>query len=535
MNISVKTATFNLLRQLGVTWIVGNPGSTEETFLQNLPVDFTYVQALHEGSVVAIADGLAQGLRQPVLVNVHTGVGLGNSMGAILTAYQNKTPLIITSGQQTRDMLLLEPVLTNVKAITMPIPWVKWSYEPVRPEDVPGAFMRAYAMAVQPPVGPVYLSLPMDDWDKMINDRNYWRTVSHRVAPDPVRLADFARRIDQSTNPVLIYGADIARSDAWDAGVRLAEQLQAPVWSTPFNERAIFPSSHSLYAGILPAAIAPLADCLRGYDLALVVGAPVFRYYPYVAGHYLPEGTSLLQITDDPDAAARAPVGDSLIADSLLFLEQIVPMIAPRSHRASPHHSDQGVKLPASAPFLSSESVFEILKPLCPDEFILLEESPSNAPVLRQIFTIDQPDSFYTFASGQLGWNMPAAIGLALHEQISGRYRPVIVFVGDGAFNYAPQCIYTGVRHHTHVIFVVLQNHEYAILKEFAIEQKLQNIPGLELPGIAIAAIGSAYGAHASVAITAIELEAAFKEAVCYQGVSVLQVPISSELHPLID
>ncbi|MHB1578879.1 MAG: thiamine pyrophosphate-binding protein, partial [Acidithiobacillus ferrooxidans] len=233
MHVSVKTATFKLLRQLGMTWIVGNPGSTEETFLQDLPEDFTYIQALHEGSVVAIADGLAQGLRQPVLVNVHTGVGLGNAMGAILTAYQNKTPLIITSGQQTRDMLLFEPLLTNVNAVTMPLPWVKWSYEPVRPEDMPGAFMRAYAMAVQPPAGPVHLSLPMDDWDKMITDRNYLRTVSHRVAPDPVRLADFTRRIDQSTNPVLIYGADIARSDAWDAGVHLAEQLQAPIWSTP--------------------------------------------------------------------------------------------------------------------------------------------------------------------------------------------------------------------------------------------------------------------------------------------------------------
>ncbi|WP_075324153.1 benzoylformate decarboxylase [Acidithiobacillus albertensis] len=535
MQISVKTATFNLLRQLGMIWIVGNPGSTEETFLQDLPEDFTYIQALHEGSAVAIADGLAQGLRQPVLVNVHTGVGLGHSMGAILTAYQNKTPLIVTSGQQTRDMLLFEPALTNVNAVTMPLPWVKWSYEPARPEDVPGAFMRAYAMAVQPPAGPVYLSVPMDDWDKMVTDCSYLRTVSHRVAPDPVRLADFAQRIDQSKNPVLIYGADIARSDAWDAGVHLAEQLQAPVWSTPFNERAIFPSNHGLYAGILPAAIAPLADCLQGHDLAIVVGAPVFRYYPYVAGHFLPEGTSLLQITDDPDAAAKAPVGDSLLGDSLLFLEQIMPLITPRSPLVRLHHHDQGATRSASEKFLSAEAVFSILKPLCPDEVILLEESPSNAPALRQIFLVDQPDSFYTFASGQLGWNMPAAIGLALHEQISGRHRPVIVFVGDGAFNYAPQCIYTGVRHHTHVIFVVLQNHEYAILKEFAIEEKLKNIPGLDLPGIAIADIGTAYGAHASVALTTMELEAAFREALSYQGVSVLQVPISSELHPLID
>ncbi len=160
---TVCDATFDLLRQLGLTTIVGNPGSTEEPFLKNFPEDFEYVMALQEASVVGIADGLSQGMRKPVVVNVHTGAGLGNAMGCLLTAFQNKTPLIITAGQQTREMLLLEPLLTNVDAVNLPRPWVKWSYEPARAEDVPGAFMRAYAAAVQPPAGPVFLSLPLDD------------------------------------------------------------------------------------------------------------------------------------------------------------------------------------------------------------------------------------------------------------------------------------------------------------------------------------------------------------------------------------
>ncbi len=163
---TVKDVTYDLLRQLGLTTIVGNPGSTEETFLKDFPDDFRFVLALQEASVVSIADGLSQGLRKPVLVNIHTAAGLGNAMGGVLSAYQNKTPLIVTTGQQTREMLLLEPLLTNIDAVTMPRPWVKWSYEPARPQDVPGAFMRAYAAALQPPAGPVYLSLPLDDWDK---------------------------------------------------------------------------------------------------------------------------------------------------------------------------------------------------------------------------------------------------------------------------------------------------------------------------------------------------------------------------------
>jgi len=150
---TVKDVTFDLLRRLGVTTVVGNPGSTEETFLKNFPADFEYIQCLQEASVVGVADGLAQGLRKPVIVNVHTGAGLGNAMGCVITAYLNKTPLILTAGQQTRDMLLLEPLLTNISSTLLPQPWVKWSYEPARAQDVPAAFMRAYAAAVQPPAG----------------------------------------------------------------------------------------------------------------------------------------------------------------------------------------------------------------------------------------------------------------------------------------------------------------------------------------------------------------------------------------------
>ena len=120
----VREVTFNLLRRLGLTTVVGNPGSTEETFLKDFPADFTYVLALQETNVVAVADGLAQGLKKPVLVNVHTGAGIGNAMGALLTACLNKTPLIVTAGQQTRQMLLSEPFLTNFEPTQLPRPYV---------------------------------------------------------------------------------------------------------------------------------------------------------------------------------------------------------------------------------------------------------------------------------------------------------------------------------------------------------------------------------------------------------------------------
>jgi len=200
----VRTITFNLLKRLELIHIVANPGSTEESFLANIPEDFSFTMALQEASVVGIADGLAQGLNKPVLVNLHSSVGVGNAMGCIITAFLNKTPLIITAGQQTREMLLMEPFLTNRQAIELPKPWVKWSYEVMRPEDVPGAFMRAYAMATQAPAGPVFLSIPMDLWDCEIEDSDFYRKISTINAPDPSTLNDFVQRINHSKYPVLI-------------------------------------------------------------------------------------------------------------------------------------------------------------------------------------------------------------------------------------------------------------------------------------------------------------------------------------------
>lgn len=129
-------------------------------------------------------------------MNIHTGAGRGGAIGTLLTGYQNKTPLIVTAGQKTRDMLLTEPMLTNIDATLMPRPWVKWAYEPARAEDVPAAFMRAYAIAVQQPAGPVFLSLPLDDWRKEMQAVDVLRSVATRQGPDPERLAAFAERIE---------------------------------------------------------------------------------------------------------------------------------------------------------------------------------------------------------------------------------------------------------------------------------------------------------------------------------------------------
>src|SRR6476620_6556533 len=193
---TVRSVTYDLLRNLGMTTVFGNPGSTEQPFLQEFPDDFSYILALQEASVIAMADTFAQVTGRPAVVNLHSSAGLGNALGNLVASYHANTPLVVTSGQHQREVVIGEPYLGSREAITMPKPWVKWSYEPARAEDVPEAFMQAYAVAMQEPKGPVFLSIPLDDWQKPALGPAVVRTVSQHTAPDVDRLREFAGRIN---------------------------------------------------------------------------------------------------------------------------------------------------------------------------------------------------------------------------------------------------------------------------------------------------------------------------------------------------
>src|SRR3954462_3953638 len=185
---TVREAVYSFLRERGMTTVFGNPGSTELPFLAQFPEDFTYVLALQEASVVGMADGYAQATGRPALVNLHTAPGVGNAMGAIFNAQANKSPLVVTAGQQVRALMTLQANLTNRDAARMPHPLVKWSYEPPRAEDVPHALARATHLAALPPRGPVFVSIPMDDWRGEVDDdavaHQTTRTVEGRAGAD---------------------------------------------------------------------------------------------------------------------------------------------------------------------------------------------------------------------------------------------------------------------------------------------------------------------------------------------------------------
>jgi benzoylformate decarboxylase len=528
---TVHEVTYELLRSRGLTTVFGNPGSNELPFLSNFPGDFRYILGLHEGVVVGMADGYAQATGQPALVNLHSAAGVGNAMGALVNAAVAHSPLVITAGQQARAMITLEAQLTNVDAPQLPRPLVKWSFEPPRPQDVPAALMRAVHLASLAPCGPVFVSVPFDDWAAPADDSSAWlaeRDVTWNAPPASGLVAELARRLEQARNPVMVVGAEADVPDAFEAAVQLAERCRMPAWIAPSPSRCPFPTAHRCFRGVLPFGIRPLAEKLAGHDLIVVFGAPVFRYHQLAPGPYLPEGAQLVAVTSDPAEAARAPMGEAIVADVALTLEALAsavtlsnqfssrPLPEPRSH---PKPADSGLPLSAAA-------VFDILDQVKPSDAIIVNESTGNTGTFWKRVNFDRPRSFYFPAAGSLGFGVAATAGVQLAEPA----RPVIGVIGDGSANYAITGLWTAARYHLPAIFLILRNEEYGALKWFAGVLGVGNLPGLELAGIDYCALASGYGVHAVRASSGEELAAALRNAIASDAPELVEVAIKRQV-----
>lgn len=524
---TVREASFDVFRKLGMTTVFGNPGSTELPMLKDFPQDFRYVLGLQEAVVVGMADGYAQASGHPTLVNLHTAPGVGNGMGAIFNAQANKSPLLITAGQQVRAMMTMQANLTNRDAARMPHPLVKWSYEVPRAQDVPAALARGAHMAALPPKGPVFVSVPMDDWNVEAPEdatrQAIARKVDGRAGADPAAVAQLAKRLEQASSPVLVAGPDIDASGAWDAAVALAERCALPVWAIPApgGGRIGFPEGHAHFRGVLPPAIGPLADTLAGHDLILVAGASVFAYYPYIPGDLLPDGASLVAITNDPDEAARAPMGDALVADVRLTLEALLAAAAP-AERDTPEARPAPEPPEASDP-ISGSAAMAALAEVFPDDGIVVLEAPSSTLALRNQLRISRPGSYYFGAGGGLGFGLAAAVGVGLAQPD----RPVVCVVGEGSAQYAMGALWSAVAYDVPVTFLVLRNDEYAILKWFSALEQVEGAPGLDLPRLDCAAVASGYGVRSRQVAGREELRTALAEAIASDAPELVEVPVA--------
>jgi benzoylformate decarboxylase len=524
---TVRDASFDLFRAQGMTTIFGNPGSTELPMLADFPSDFRFVLGLQEAVVVGMADGFAQASRRTAIANLHTAPGVGNAMGAIFNAQANHTPLLVTAGQQARAQITLQANLTNRDATRLPHPLVKWSYEPPRAEDVPLALAHGIHLASLPPQGPVFVSLPMDDWDAEVEEADAREVIARRVTgravADPDAIRRLAEHLDKASNPVLVAGPDIDASGGWEAAVGLAERQRLPVWATPApgGGKLGFPEGHPNFRGVLPPAIGPVAQTLEEHDLILVVGSSVFPYYPYIPGPLLPDGAMLIAITSDPDEAARAPMGYAIVADVGLTLAALLEAV-PESSRPVPEPNQGPTEIPPEDP-LNSSTVHSALAEVFPDEGIIVLESPASTLALRNQLRLSRPGSYYFTAGGGLGFGLAAAVGVQLAEPD----RPVVCVIGEGSVQYAVTAFWTAAAYDVPVTFLVLRNEEYAILKWFAEIESVQGAPGLDLPKLDVAAVAQGYGVDSQVVKGRDEVRDALAQALASSQPQLVEVPVA--------
>ncbi len=519
---SIHDLTYDLLRRHGVTTVFGNPGSNELPFLKDFPSDFRYFLALHEGVAVGMADGHAQATGKPALVNLHSAAGTGNGMGALANAWNSHSPLIVMAGQQTRAMLGVEPLLTNLDSTQLPRPLVKWSYEPSTARDVPPAVSRALHLSALPPSGPVYLSIPYDDWAAEADPQSSAlldRQVHAVGSFDGPLLSRVIDRLNAARNPVLVLGPEVDASRANTHAVRLAEKLSAPVWAAPSAPRCPFPTTHPLFQGLLPASIKGISAALSGHDLILVVGAPVFRYHQYEPGAYLPEGAELIAVTSDTQEAARAPVGDAIVGDIHATLQALTENVR-QSNRPSPTPQARPAPAEVRPGPLLPEAVFDVIAATAPSDAIYVNESTSTTDFLWRRLPMQERGSYYFGAAGGLGFAMPAALGVQLAEPS----RRVIAVIGDGSANYSITALWTAARYKIPVVFLILKNGAYGALRWFAEVLKVKNVPALDLPGIDFALIANGYGVEGACASTAEELKQALTTALASQTPTLIEV-----------
>jgi benzoylformate decarboxylase len=524
---TVREATFELFRERGMTTMFGNPGSTELPMLAEFPADFNYILGLQEAVVVGMADGYAQASGQTTHVNLHTAPGVGNAMGAIFNAQANHSPLLVTAGQQVRSLMTLQANLTNRDAARVPHPFVKWSYETPRAEDTVAALARGIHLASMPPKGPVFVSMPMDDWTAEADDADtaaaIKRSVTTRTGADPAAIADLADRLAAAENPVLVAGPDIDASGGWNDAIALAERQKLPVFASPApgGGRLGFPEGHPLFQGVLPPAVGPVAQTLEGRDFILVIGSSVFPYYPNIPGPLLPEGAELVFITSDPEEAARAPMGEAILADPALAIAALLEAVgeANRPEPAPLPDPTPGDETDPLSPTMVNNTLAEVF----PDDGIVVLESPTSTLSVRNQLRLSHPGSYYFGAGGGLGFGLAASIGV----QIAQPDRPVVCVLGEGSAQYAISGLWSAVAYDTPVTFLILRNEEYSILKWFAGLEEVTGAPALDLPKLDVAGVAAGYGVESKKVSKRDELHEALVAAIASEQPSLVEVGVT--------
>ena len=482
--ITGRSAFLSLLKDEGITHLFGNPGTTELPIMDALTEhsDLNYMMSMQESLVVYMAEGYSRSSGKLSACNVHVAPGLGNAMGAIYAAKFANTPIIITAGQQEQGHGLTEPLLYD-PLVPIAQPLVKWAVEVTRFEDLPRIVRRAAKVAMTPPTGPVFISLPGD----ILNEEGALelgaRTrVDTRVRPIDSTLEKTAGRILSASNPVIVAGHELATDDALQEAAEFASIIGCPVYQQTVQYGAHFLSEHPGFMGALSRDQQQVRDVLSPYDLLIVLGADVLRMSVWSSVEPLPEGMKIVQIGQrDWEMGKNFPTELAIRADVKETLKALNPKLMERGGADQKSRADESLNKLSSKNWSAKREVmvkeltaapqtgaidpaWMVMKIVdtMPEETIIVDEGIISSRALMSLLPYRTSSSLFGMASGGIGWGVPAACGVqAAHPE-----KPVIAIIGDGSSMYSIQALWTAANQKLPVNYVICDNGGYRIIKE---------------------------------------------------------------------
>ncbi|MBS0559192.1 MAG: thiamine pyrophosphate-binding protein [Proteobacteria bacterium] len=482
-HLSGKAAFLALLKQEGVRYLFGNPGTTELALMDQLAgeTELRYVLALAESAVMGMADGYAQASGQLAACNLHVAPGLGNAMGMLYDAKKAGAPILVTAGQHEQGFALKEPLLWG-DLVEMARPLVKWSAEVRSIGDLPQMIHRAAKVALTAPTGPVFLSLPGDIMNAEAEiDLGKPTRIGGGLRGDAAAIAAAAAMIAKAERPIIVAGDAVAQSGAHAELAAFAELLGAPVHDETVPSRTNFPSTHPLYAGPLTRLAAVVNEVVGAHDLVVSVGGDIFTLSVPGKVEPLPDGMKVVHLDTDPwELAKNYPADVAIQGDPKATLPDLTAALraalgeagaaraAARSAEVKAANAASLAKLRADAEALALRqpihalALMQAIADTLPDDAVVVEETISSGAGLKRLLRSTDPQSFYGMRGGGIGWGLPAAIGVKLAQPD----RPVVALVGDGSAMYTIQALWTAAHEKLGVVYVILNNASYRILKQ---------------------------------------------------------------------
>lgn len=549
-SVTGREVLLEVLRTEGVTHVFGNPGSTELPLIDALADagDLHYVLALQEATAAGMADGYAQATGRPSFLNLHTSAGLGNAVGNLTNAKANGTPMVVTAGQQDERQLVADPLLSG-PLVELAAPTSKWSHEVRSLGELGTVLRRAFADAAKPPAGPVFASLRMDLLERRgpvdeVGAPPRSTVVVDAVAGGLEELAELL--VGPAVGKVaVVVGDEVATARAQAAAAELAEALGAPVFGSPLHGREVFDPRHPLWAGMLAPAAAAVRQALEPFERVLLVGGQAFMVYPYSPGSPVPGRTELLHLSPDPVPLARAHpvrlavaggVGPSLgalvalvraRADAVAAADAVEEAAARRAEAIDRLESTASDRYGA-APMHPQAAAHALVRSIPPGTAVV-DEAITTGVYVRGFHHRAVDDGYFFCKGGGLGWGMPAACGVSLARGGD----PVLCVVGDGSAMYSPQALWTAAREGLSVVFAVVDNGQYRILKDYlrgmgGDAARTGNFVGMDLePRVDFVSLAASMGVPATSLGSTHDVGDAVRAAVDTGGPHLLHLPIT--------